>query len=183
MRSSSKQIFSVKTITMCAVMAAVTAVSAQISIPMPSGVSITLQTFAVALTGYLLGIKPALASIAVYILLGAIGAPVFTGFKGGAAVLTGVTGGFIAGFLPMTAMCGIRINSGKESINRAAEIVLGLIGLALCHVFGTLWFSLMTHTSPAAAFVRVSLPYLLKDIVSTAAAWIIAQAVKRAVKI
>ena len=86
---------------LCAVMAAVTAVCAQISIPMPSGVPVTLQTFAVPLTGYLLGMKYGLISVAVYILLGAAGVPVFTGFRGGIGTIAGPTGGFIVGFLLM----------------------------------------------------------------------------------
>ena len=83
-----------------AVFAAITACLAQITIPMPSGVPITLQTFAVAFAGFFLGAKCGLAAVGIYILLGAAGAPVFSGFTGGAPHLIGLTGGFVWGFLP-----------------------------------------------------------------------------------
>lgn len=84
--------------------AAVLAVLSQISIPMPSGVPITLQTFAVALAGVVLAWKLGTASVLVYILLGAVGVPVFAGFTGGAQALVNYTGGFIWGFLGMAPL-------------------------------------------------------------------------------
>lgn len=69
-----------------ALFAAITAVLSQIAIPMPTNVPVTLQTFAVALCGFCLGSKKGTAAILVYILLGAVGIPVFTGFKGGLRV-------------------------------------------------------------------------------------------------
>ncbi len=86
--------------------AAVLGVLSQIQIPMPSGVPVTLQTFAVALTGYVLGWKFGLVSSAAWILLGAAGVPVFSQFSGGVGVLVGATGGFIWGFPIMAAFCG-----------------------------------------------------------------------------
>ena len=86
-------------ITFAALFTAITAALSQAAIPTPFGVPLTLQTFAVALCGYVLGIKWGLASIITYILLGVFGVPVFSGFKGGAQVLFGATGGFIFGFL------------------------------------------------------------------------------------
>ena len=89
---------------MAALFTAITAVLSQTAIPTPFDVPLTLQTFAVALCGYALGVKWGLASIATYILLGVCGVPVFSGFKSGAQVLFGATGGFIFGFLfsPLT---------------------------------------------------------------------------------
>ncbi|MDE5934006.1 MAG: biotin transporter BioY, partial [Lachnospiraceae bacterium] len=116
--------------------AAVLAVLSQISIPMPSGVPITLQTFAVALAGVVLAWKMGTASVLVYILLGAVGVPVFAGFSGGAQVLVNYTGGFIWGFIVMTLLCGI----GVQMKNKIAGILLGIAGLAVCHLFGTVQF-------------------------------------------
>ena len=72
-----------KTIVLTGMMAAILAVLSQISIPLPSGVPITMQTFAVALAGFTLGIWQGSASVLIYLLLGLIGVPVFAGFSGG----------------------------------------------------------------------------------------------------
>ena len=114
--------------------AAVLAVLSQISIPMPSGVPITMQTFAVALTGVVLAWKLGTASMIVYILLGAVGVPVFAGFSGGAQVLVNYTGGFIWGFIVMTLLCGV----GVQMKNKAGGLFVGLAGLVVCHRFGTI---------------------------------------------
>ena len=74
-------------ITFCGLMTALTVVMSQISVPMPFGVPVTLQTFAICLCGYFLGLKFGLASILCYVVLGVIGMPVFSGFKGGLSVL------------------------------------------------------------------------------------------------
>ena len=80
-----------KTIVMIGMFAAVLAVLSQISIPMPSGVPVTLQTFAVALTGFILGWKYGAISVGIYILLGTVGVPVFSNFSGGLGALFGKT--------------------------------------------------------------------------------------------
>ncbi|MCM1201809.1 MAG: biotin transporter BioY [Bacteroides fragilis] len=142
--------------------AAVLAVLSQISIPMPSGVPITLQTFAVALTGVVLAWRLGTASMLVYILLGAAGVPVFAEFSGGVQVLVNYTGGFLWGFLFMTLFCGI----GTQMKNRTAGILFGTAGLALCHLSGTLQFMIVMKTGFAESFLLASAPYLIKDIIS-----------------
>ena len=102
---------SIKNMTLAALFAAVITVCSQISIPMPSGVPITLQTFAIALCGYVLGWQLSLVSVAVWMLLGAAGVPVFSNFHGGIGVLLGMTGGFIFGFLPFAALCGLHFKA------------------------------------------------------------------------
>ena len=108
-----------------ALFAALTAVLSQISIPLPSGVPLTLQTFAVAFAGFFLGWKYGLAAIGVYVALGACGAPVFAGFTGGAYKLIGVTGGFIWGFFPLVALVG----TGGADLRRPSSAVPALAGL------------------------------------------------------
>ena len=82
----------------CGIFATITAILAQISIPLPGGVPLTLQTFAVSLAGILLGSKKGFISILVYVLMGAIGLPVFSGFSAGIGAIVGPTGGFILSF-------------------------------------------------------------------------------------
>lgn len=148
------------------VFAAITVVLTFISIPMPSGVPITLQTFAVALCGYMLGMKFGTAAIGVYVALGAVGVPVFAGFTGGIGSIVGMTGGFIWGFIPMAFLCGL----GCIFKNKFAAAGFGVLGLAVCHVLGVLQFSVVTGTDFIASFLLVSAPYLIKDVVSVAVA-------------
>lgn len=159
---------------MIALFAAIVAVFSQIAIPMPTQVSVTLQTFAVALCGYSLGAKKGTAAILVYILLGAIGIPVFTGFKGGIACIASFTGGFIYGFLPFVFLCGVSIKS------KPLRIVLGFFGLLVCHLLGTLHYSLLTSNGFIASFLLVSAPYLIKDFISVALAFFASIAITRA---
>lgn len=149
--------------------AAVLAVLSQISIPMPSGVPITLQTFAVALTGVVLAWKLGTASVIVYILLGAVGVPVFAGFSGGAQVLVNYTGGFIWGFILMTLLCGI----GIQRQNKIIGILFGLAGLAVCHLFGTVQFMFVMKMGFVESFLLASAPYLIKDVISVVFGFVI----------
>ena len=94
---------SIQKVVMTGMLAAVMAVMSQIQFPLPSGVPVTMQTFAMALAGYILGWRYGLASTVVYILLGAVGVPVFAGFSGGLGFTVSPAGGYIWGFLPMVA--------------------------------------------------------------------------------
>ena len=93
---------SVKNIVLAGMFAAFLAVMSQVSLPMPTGVPITVQVFAVALVGVILGWKRGVLAVLVYILIGAVGVPVFANFKGGLSVLTGLTGGYIIAWPVMT---------------------------------------------------------------------------------
>lgn len=143
------------------------AISAIITISIPFlSVPLTLQTFGVALTGFILKKKYAVLSVLVYILIGLIGLPVFSGFGGGPAVLLGQNGGFIMGFLFLAFFCGL----GQKK-----SILKGIIGLILCHVTGIIWFSFIFKTHILSSFILCSLPYLPKDIISVAAAFLISR--------
>lgn len=162
-----------------ALFAAVTAILAQLAIPMPSGVPVTLQTFAVALTGYILGGYTGAVSIGVYIALGAVGLPVFASMRGGAAVITGATGGFIVGFLPMAMLCGLAL----KFRNAPAKIALSSAGLLCCHVTGVLWYAVVAGNAVIPSFLLISAPYLLKDAVSVALAYIAATQIRKRIAI
>ncbi len=161
---------------MTAVFAAIISVLSQIAIPMPSMVPATLQTFAIALCGYFLGAKKGLAAVLVYILLGAVGIPVFTGFKGGAACLFSYTGGFIFGFAAMVILCGLPVK------NKAVKIALGIAGVIALHFFGVLQYTLLTGNGFIESFLLVSAPYLIKDAVSVVLGFMGAQAASKILK-
>lgn len=163
---------------LAAMMTAVIAVLSQIAIPMPSGVPITLQTFAVALSGYILGGGLAALSVLLYILLGAAGMPVFANFKAGIGAVFGVTGGFLWGFIVFAALCG----AAYACKNKYMAALLSFSGLLLCHFIGAVQFALVTHTGLWQAALVASVPYLLKDALSALAAYFIASAVRKALK-
>jgi biotin transport system substrate-specific component len=158
---------------LAALFAAVIACLSQISIPTPSGVPITLQTLAIALTGAVLGWKRGVVSVLVYIAVGAVGVPVFSSFGAGFGWLIGMTGGFIFGFIPMVILCGI------APTRKIAGVLFSLLGLVLCHVFGVVQFALLTGRGLIESALAVSVPYLIKDIVSVAAALLIAVPIRR----
>ena len=144
--------------------AALILVCSQLALPMPTGVPLTLQTFAVALGGFLLGPGYGALAVGVYLLLGAAGLPVFSGFVGGLGRLAGPTGGFLWGFLLLAAGCGL--GRGRSLLLR---FLPGLAGLLLCHLLGSLWYARSAGLALSAA-AAVSLPFLPKDAASLALA-------------
>lgn len=163
-------------LTLTAVFTAVIAVCSQISVPLPVGIPITLQTFAVALCGFTLPLPCAVASISVYIALGAVGAPVFSSFNGGFGVLVGKTGGFIFGFIAMILLCAL----GMRLSRRPLSLLLGLLGLCLCHCAGAAQYAFLAGVSFVQSALAVSVPFLIKDTASVVLAFLIALKLRKA---
>lgn len=158
-----------------AMMAAVTVVLSQLAVPMPSNVPVTLQTFAIALCAYMLGAKLGTAAVLVYVVLGAVGVPVFANFTGGLGIVMGPTGGFIIAFPVMALICGLSLGFSRKWLSIAA----GVLSLAVCHLVGVLWFSVVTGTDFVASFLLASAPYLIKDVISVVLAYFVAALVKK----
>ena len=139
----------------------------------PSVVPFTLQTFAVCLITALFGLRMGLLTVAVYLLMGAVGLPVFAGFKGGVASLLGPTGGYLVGFLFTALVVGLSVNRLGR---RPLVLILSMaLGIALCYAFGTVWFVLVyTRTrGPIGVGAALSLcvfPYLIPDALKIALA-------------
>lgn len=167
---------------MIAAGAALIAVCSWISIPMT--VPFTLQTFAVFFLTVLLGGKRSTVSVLVYLLLGAVGIPVFAGFTSGIGVLLGNTGGYLFGFLLIGPVYSIMTRLlGKKLWSEAAALTLGLL---LCYAFGTAWFLLVyTRNSGAVAFGTVLswcvLPFILPDLGKLTLSMLLARRVRKAV--
>ena len=164
----------IKALIFAALFTAVICVFAQIAVPTPV-LPVTLQVFGVCFSGYFLGAKFSLLSVLCYILLGAVGLPVFYGFQGGAQHLLSLTGGFILGFLPLAFCCGISKNSKPDIL----KIGFGVLGIIICHFMGVLQFSLVSSNGFFESFLVASLPYLLKDIPLCIIAYYIAKFVNR----
>ena len=139
------KMFTVADICYIAVFTAIIAVMAQISIPMPGGVPMTLQTLAVPLAAIILGTKRGTAAVVVYLLLGAAGVPVFSGFAGGIGKLFGMTGGFLFSFPLMALAAGLGAQLSHEvkgnAFVRALPLWTGLVlGAVVNYAVGTAWF-------------------------------------------
>ena len=160
------------------VFAALLAVFSQIAIPTPTGVPITLQTFAVALCAYVLGWRLGVLAVGVYLAMGAVGLPVFAEFSGGFGTFLNVTGGFLWGFLLMALLCGL----GAQTEKPALAIPLGAAGLLLCHLCGALQYAALSGNPFWESALLVSAPYLLKDTVSVVLAYPAAKAIRISLK-
>lgn len=172
--------FTAGDLTLAGMFAAVLAVLSQLSIPMPSGVPITIQVFGVALVGEVLGWKLGLFSTLAYVLMGAVGLPVFSGFRGGLSVLTGVTGGYIWAWPFMTALCGVSVKTGKKAWDLGIRIVLALVGLAIVETAGGLqWAALSGDMTAGAVLVYSLVAFVPKDILITVLAVIVGSMMKR----
>ena len=154
---------SAKDMAQIGMMTALMAVCAWITVPFT--IPFTLQTFGVFVTLRLLEGRRGTVAIALYILLGAVGVPVFSGFGAGVGVLAGPTGGYIAGFLLTGILYWVakplRNTRWKENMTLAA-------GLAVCYLFGTVWFCIVKGNagSPTGFLQAISicvLPYLIPD--------------------
>ena len=172
-----------KMIVMTGIMAALIAICSWIYIPLT--VPFTLQTFAIFFALVFLGGKYGTLSIVVYILIGVIGLPVFSGFKGGYGVIIGPTGGYIVGFVfsGLIFMLFTRLFGEKRAVKIAAMVT----GLIVCYVIGTLWFMFVyAGTENAKGFAAVLsicvIPFIIPDVVKLTAAYILAGAVKKGVR-
>ena len=164
--------------TQIALFTAVMAILSQAALPLPSNVPLTLQTFAVTLCAFLGGIRKGLPACLLYLALGAVGVPVFSGFRGGMGVLLGFTGGFLWGFIPLVCCCAV----GAALQNKAALICCTVLGLLLCHSFGILQYAYVSGAGLMQSFLLVSVPYLLKDVISAAVGFRAAMTVQHALQ-
>lgn len=167
-----------------AILAAVMAVCSWISIPIE--IPLTLQTFGVFMAVSLLGGKRGTLAVLVYILLGAVGVPVFAGFSGGFGVLLGTTGGYIVGFIFLAlVMWGMETVFGKVPV---VQIVSMILGTAVCYAFGTAWYMIVyTQKSGAIGLATVLgwcvIPYIIPDLIKIALAYGLATGIRKYVHI
>jgi biotin transport system substrate-specific component len=155
--------------------AALIAVGAFISVPI-GPVPIVLQNMFVFLTGLLLGSRWGLASLAVYLMAGACGLPVFAGGSGGIARFAGPTGGFLLGYLPVVFLVGW---IGERRPGRLVRDVTGMIcGTVVLYACGVSWLAMVTGMPLTKALAVGMLPFLVGDGLKIAAAALIARSVR-----
>ena len=167
---------SVRDLCFIAFFAALIAVCAQIAVPLPGGVPMTLQSWAIALAGLVLGPKNGTLAAVVYVLLGGAGAPVFANFTGGIGVILRPTGGFILSFPLVALLAGL-----GERTGHTGWTVLGLVTGTLVNWWaGMLYFSWVTSSSLQAAFAAAVLPFIPAAILRTALLPLISKSIKAA---
>ena len=155
-----KRKIATKDLVLTALFAALTAVLAQIQLPI-GPVPFNLAVFGAYLAGMLLEPAWAAASMGVYMLLGAVGIPVFAGFMGGPAVLLGKTGGYVIGYIFIALATALAVKrSGKLPVIGAAM----LAGLLVCYGFGTAWFMAVTGADLVSALGWCVLPFIVPDV-------------------
>lgn len=163
------------TVSATAVMAAVLCIIAPLSLPV-GAVPISFANVVIFLSLYLLGWKNGTLSVGIYILMGLIGFPVFSGFSGGIGALLGATGGYILGYLPMAVVAGIGIEFFEK---KSLQFLAMVLGCGICYGFGTLWFCMMTKTTVAVALGICVLPFLPGDLIKMVFAVRVGRRLKR----
>jgi len=144
-------------------MTSILCIMAPFSIFLPfSPIPLSLGTLAVYFCAILLGSKQSLISVSIYLLLGFVGLPVFSGFTGGAGKLFGPTGGYLIGYLFLALICGIFADkfSGKP-LPCLGGMILGTL---VCYLFGTIWLTYQASMTFSQAFFSAILPFLPGDI-------------------
>lgn len=147
-------------LTLTALFSVIICVCSWISIP--SAIPFTLQTFAVFLTILLLGGKKGTTAVLLYILLGALGLPVFHSFTGGIGILLGPSGGYITGFLLLSLLYWLITKKAGEKLWIKALALLS--GLLICYTVGCLQFTIVSGTSVKSAILTCVVPFILPDI-------------------
>ena len=174
---------STSAITRVALMTAVTAVAAQIAIPI-FPVPFTLQVLAVILSGFLLGPRYGALAQVIYVLIGALGAPVFAEFSGGLGRVLGPTGGYLISYPIAAAIAGLAAPAvARASRGRALSygFLCGCLGLAVIYATGATWLALVTDLPLAVALAQGVLIFVPFDLIKVALAVLVAVAAAPAV--
>ncbi len=144
-----------------AVMAAVLCVLGPLTVPI-GAVPISLANFVICLSAWLLGPKFGTLSVAIYLVLGLVGIPVFSGYGAGLAKVAGPTGGYLVGYLLLAFIGGLFIEKSKgQPVVSAVGLILGD---AACYVLGTAWFVFQMKCELGHALAVCVYPFLLLDL-------------------
>ena len=153
---------STSTMAEIAVITAVLCVLGPLTIPI-GPVPISLAPLAIFLGVYILGMKHGTIACLLYLLIGMVGLPVFSGFSGGFAKLAGPTGGYLLGYIFLALIAGYFIDRFWNQI--PLQVVGMILGLAVLYAFGTVWLAYQAHLSFAAAFAAGVAPFIVLDLI------------------
>lgn len=170
--------FNTRSMVLAALFAALLCVFSQLSVPMVP-VPINLGLLAVYLCALVLQPRWALISVGLYLAMGAVGLPVFAGFRGGPAALFGPTGGYLLGYVGAAGLIAALRDRARGLLGRMALLVLGLLA---CYIPGTLWLMLLTGRRAAEALPLAVYPFLPGDAVKIIVAAVLAPKLGEALK-
>lgn len=178
-----KKIFDLKSMVLMALFAALTCVLAPLSIPI-GPVPISLTNLVIYFSLYVLGWQRATITYLVYLLLGLVGLPVFSGFEGGVGKLAGPTGGYLIGFIFMAVISGLFVKMKEDEVilNRVLGIAGMILGTLVAYAFGTAWFCYSTGTGLSAALALCVIPFIPGDLVKIIVAAVIAPTVAKQIR-
>ena len=168
--------FRTRQVTTTALLVALLSVSAWIVVPI-GAVPVTLQSLVVILIALVRPPRFAAATVGAYLVLGAIGVPVFSSGQAGLAALVGPTGGYLVGFLP-AAVAGAWAARRASGIGR--HVLAAVIVLAIVYALGVAWLAHVTGRTMLEALTVGALPFLVPDAAKAAAAVVAARALRRA---
>lgn len=172
----------IKDLVIVALMSAIMCVLAPLSFPLPfSPVPITMGLLVVFLTAYILKPNLAALSVLIYLILGLVGLPVFSGFSGGVGKIVGPTGGYLIGFLFTAYIASACIHKFKKNI--AMHIIGMLLGLAVCYLFGTTWFTLQQDMTFFASLSLCVIPFIPVDIIKLIIAFLLGNVLVKRLKL
>lgn len=162
--------FSITQIAVIGVMTAVICILAPFSLPI-GPVPISFTNLAIYIALYVLGMKRGTISYLIYLLIGLVGIPVFSGFTGGPQKLFGPTGGYLIGFIPMAVIAGIVID---KCMKKWYFCLLAMIaGTWVCYLFGTAWLAFQANMTFKAALAAGVIPFIIEDLIKMVLALLI----------
>ncbi len=167
-----------KNLALIGLMSAVLCILGPLALPIPvSPVPVSLGSFAVYLTVYILGLKKGTVSVCIYLLLGLVGLPVFTGFSGGIGKVMGPTGGYLVGYIFMALICGFFVDRWKTNYGL---IFLGMVlGTLALYLFGTAWLAKLANMSFGAALGAGVIPFIPGDLAKIVITLLVATPVRK----
>ena len=169
-----------KDLTLTAVMAAIICIAGPLTVAV-GPIPLSLATFAIYLAGAVLGPKRGTAAVALYLLIGIAGVPVFSGFSGGFQKLAGVTGGYLAGYLPCAFLAGLGAERAEKESRKWILPAMMVLGTAVLYILGTAWFMIQSGNSLGTSLGLCVLPFLPGDALKIAAASLLTVPVRKAI--
>ena len=175
-----------RNLVLCGMCAAITCILAPLSVPLAGGVPVSLATFAVMLSGVLLGGPLGALSQLIYVLLAAVGLPVLAGWTGGLGIVLGMTGGYIIGYIPCAWLTGLIYKKYGETAKKPVKILFMILGMTagniVLYVIGTAWFMFITEMTLEASLAACVIPFIPGNIIKMAAVIIIGLPVENAIR-
>lgn len=169
----------VKNLAYIGLMSAIMCILSPITIPLGGGVGITLGIFVILFMTYVIGMGRALVCYGIYLLLGAVGLPVFAGFHGGIGTLLGPSGGFLVGYVAVIVCVGLML---KIKENRLFLVLGSMIGLLMCYILGCFWYMHVMKVDFVGALWMCVIPFVAFDGIKVALVCVIGPPCKKRVK-